>query len=122
MIPEPRQSHTTIAVIDRHTDGSFGLRALKQKLFVDGLSYLLQEIYGIENKNSEINKVCKSLTSIISLNQSCIPTVYGNILFHQIYMHYYWNNAVNIFWYVTIFWCIVFDIMTIFLWLIDRAL
>jgi hypothetical protein len=63
---EPRQSHTTIAVIDRHTDGSFGLRALKQKLFVDGLSYLLQEIYGIENKNSEINKVCKILMVLIS--------------------------------------------------------
>ncbi|KAF4529055.1 hypothetical protein B566_EDAN006076, partial [Ephemera danica] len=30
--------------------------ALKQKLYVDGLSYLLQEIYGIENKNSETNK------------------------------------------------------------------
>lgn len=43
-------------MIDRHSDGSYGLRALKQKLFVDGLSYLLQEIYGIENKNSEVNK------------------------------------------------------------------
>ncbi|XP_059481492.1 probable E3 ubiquitin-protein ligase MGRN1 [Neocloeon triangulifer] len=50
---EPRQSHTTIAVIDRHPDGTFGLRALKQKLYVDGLCYLLQEIYGIENKNNE---------------------------------------------------------------------
>lgn len=35
----------------------YGLRALKQKIFVDGLCYLLQEIYGIENKN--INKVRK---------------------------------------------------------------
>ena len=26
------------------------LKPLKQKLFVDGLSYLLQEIYGLENK------------------------------------------------------------------------
>lgn len=43
-------------MIDRHPDGTFGLRALKQKLYVDGLSYLLQEIYGIENKNNE-NKV-----------------------------------------------------------------
>jgi len=34
------------------------LRALKQKLFVDGLCYLVQEIYGIENKNIENNKVC----------------------------------------------------------------
>uniref|UniRef100_A0A0K8TL32 RING-type E3 ubiquitin transferase n=1 Tax=Tabanus bromius TaxID=304241 RepID=A0A0K8TL32_TABBR len=49
-----RQSHTTICVVDHHTDGTYALRALKQKIFVDGLSYLLQEIYGIENK--AINK------------------------------------------------------------------
>ncbi|GBP66593.1 E3 ubiquitin ligase RNF157 [Eumeta japonica] len=48
---EIRQSHTTIAVVERHSDGTYGLKALKQKLFVDGLCYLLQEIYGIENKN-----------------------------------------------------------------------
>ncbi|XP_046744537.1 probable E3 ubiquitin-protein ligase MGRN1 isoform X1 [Diprion similis] len=50
---EPKQSHTTIAVIEKHSDGSYVLKALKQKLYVDGLCYLLQEIYGIENKNSE---------------------------------------------------------------------
>ncbi|XP_059610999.1 probable E3 ubiquitin-protein ligase MGRN1 isoform X2 [Phlebotomus argentipes] len=53
-VEEHRQSHTTICVVDHHTDGTYVLRALKQKIFVDGLSYLLQEIYGIENKN--INK------------------------------------------------------------------
>ncbi|XP_054729823.1 E3 ubiquitin-protein ligase MGRN1 [Anastrepha obliqua] len=46
-----RQSHTTICVIDHHPEtSSYVLRALKQKIFVDGLCYLLQEIYGIENK------------------------------------------------------------------------
>uniref|UniRef100_A0A034VQP2 RING-type E3 ubiquitin transferase n=1 Tax=Bactrocera dorsalis TaxID=27457 RepID=A0A034VQP2_BACDO len=46
-----RQSHTTICVIDHHPEtNSYVLRALKQKIFVDGLCYLLQEIYGIENK------------------------------------------------------------------------
>lgn len=50
MLLECRQSHTTICVIDHHTDGTYALRALKQKIFVDGLCYLLQEIYGIENK------------------------------------------------------------------------
>ncbi|CAG9808266.1 unnamed protein product [Chironomus riparius] len=45
-------SHTTICVVDHHTsDGEYHLRAMKQKIFVDGLCYLLQEIYGIENKN-----------------------------------------------------------------------
>ncbi|XP_055628136.1 E3 ubiquitin-protein ligase MGRN1 [Toxorhynchites rutilus septentrionalis] len=47
---ESRQSHTTICVVDHHSDGTYALRALKQKIFVDGLCYLLQEIYGIENK------------------------------------------------------------------------
>lgn len=48
-----RQSHTTIATVEKLLDGSFVLKALKQKLFVDGLCYLLQEIYGIENKNND---------------------------------------------------------------------
>lgn len=41
---ESRQSSmTTICVIDHHSsDGTFVLRALKQKIFVDGLCYLLQ--------------------------------------------------------------------------------
>ncbi|KAJ8681190.1 hypothetical protein QAD02_016977 [Eretmocerus hayati] len=50
---EPKQSHTTIAIVEKHSDGSYVLKALKQKLYVDGLCYLLQEIYGIENKNTE---------------------------------------------------------------------
>ncbi|XP_039292455.1 E3 ubiquitin-protein ligase MGRN1 isoform X2 [Nilaparvata lugens] len=53
---ELRQSHTCIAVVDRHSDGSYVLKTLKQKLFVDGLCYLLQEIYGIENKTNELIK------------------------------------------------------------------
>ena len=59
---DAKQCHTTIAVIDRHSDGTYVLRALKQKLFVDGLCYLLQEIYGIENKNNESIKVSKLKT------------------------------------------------------------
>jgi len=54
---EPKQSHTTIAVVDHHSDGTYVLKALKQKLFVDGLCYLVQEIYGIENKNIDNAKV-----------------------------------------------------------------
>nr|XP_050853636.1 E3 ubiquitin ligase Rnf157 isoform X1 [Vespula vulgaris]XP_050853637.1 E3 ubiquitin ligase Rnf157 isoform X1 [Vespula vulgaris] len=53
---EPKQSHTTIAVVEKHSDGTYVLKALKQKLYVDGLCYLLQEIYGIENKNTESAK------------------------------------------------------------------
>ncbi len=38
--------------MDKHGEDTFILKPLKQKLFVDGLSYLLQEIYGIENKHA----------------------------------------------------------------------
>lgn len=48
-----RQSHTTIATVEKIAEGIYLLKALKQKLWVDGLCYLLQEIYGIENKNNE---------------------------------------------------------------------
>jgi len=47
-------------VVEKHSDGTYVLKALKQKLYVDGLCYLVQEIYGIENKNTENSKVRKS--------------------------------------------------------------
>ncbi len=49
----PRQSHSTLGLIDRYSDSSYVVKGLKQKLFVDGLCYLLQEIYGLENKVSD---------------------------------------------------------------------
>ena len=49
----PRQSHTTFGIVERSSDGGYILKAYKQKLFVDGLSYLLQEIYGLENKSTD---------------------------------------------------------------------
>ncbi|XP_019877959.2 probable E3 ubiquitin-protein ligase MGRN1 [Aethina tumida] len=50
---ELKQSHTTVATVEKLSDGTYLLKALKQKLYVDGLCYLLQEIYGIENKNND---------------------------------------------------------------------
>ena len=55
-LTEPRQSHCTVAVVEKHSDG-YSIKPVKQKLFVDGLCYLLQEIYGIENKNNKVSKV-----------------------------------------------------------------
>lgn len=46
------QSHVTMGSVDKYSDGSYSLKPLKQKLFCDGILYLLQEIYGIENKNT----------------------------------------------------------------------
>jgi hypothetical protein len=54
---DQKQSHTSIAVVERHSDGTYVLKALKQRLYVDGLCYLLQEIYGIENKGNDLVKV-----------------------------------------------------------------
>lgn len=52
------QAHMTFAIVDRSAaDGAYILKPLKQKQFVDGLPYLLQEIYGIENKLTEKCKV-----------------------------------------------------------------
>ncbi|XP_022252119.1 E3 ubiquitin-protein ligase MGRN1-like [Limulus polyphemus] len=53
---EPYQSHTLIAVVEKYSDNTYSLKPLKQKLFVDGLCYLMQEIYGIENKSVNHSK------------------------------------------------------------------
>ncbi|CAG2163643.1 unnamed protein product [Oppiella nova] len=53
---DPRQSHSLIAVVERNHENTHSMKPLKQKLFVDGLTYLLQEIYGIENKNALTTK------------------------------------------------------------------
>jgi hypothetical protein len=50
-------SHATFAVVEKSCDGGFMLKCLKQKQLIDGVCYLLQEIYGIENKNVERAKV-----------------------------------------------------------------
>ena len=53
---DPKQSHSLIASIEKIYEEVFSLKPIKQKLFVDGLSYLLQEIYGIENKVNKAEK------------------------------------------------------------------
>uniref|UniRef100_A0A8C1WTK4 E3 ubiquitin-protein ligase n=1 Tax=Cyprinus carpio TaxID=7962 RepID=A0A8C1WTK4_CYPCA len=53
-------SHVLLATFEKHMDGSYCVKPLKQKQVVDGVSYLLQEIYGIENKyNSQESKVAE---------------------------------------------------------------
>lgn len=43
------QSQTTIVEIAKDTDGAFIPHVLKQKIWVEGISYELQEIYGMEH-------------------------------------------------------------------------
>ncbi|CAI9735227.1 E3 ubiquitin-protein ligase MGRN1-like [Octopus vulgaris] len=50
-------SHVTFAMVERNSDSGYVLKPLKQKQCVGGLCYLLQEIYGIENKNLERSKL-----------------------------------------------------------------
>ncbi|XP_062576969.1 probable E3 ubiquitin-protein ligase MGRN1 isoform X2 [Saccostrea cucullata] len=54
----PCHCHLTYAVVEKSSvDGGYMIKALKQKQFVDGLLYLLQEIYGIENKHTDRSKL-----------------------------------------------------------------
>ncbi|XP_038633244.1 E3 ubiquitin ligase RNF157 isoform X2 [Scyliorhinus canicula] len=43
-------SHVLLTTFDKNSDGNCSVKPLKQKQVVDGVIYLLQEIYGIENK------------------------------------------------------------------------
>ncbi|KAM8787309.1 E3 ubiquitin ligase RNF157 isoform 2-T2 [Rhynchonycteris naso] len=56
--------HVLLGTFEKHTDGTFCVKPLKQKQVVDGVSYLLQEIYGIENKyNTQESKVAEDEVS-----------------------------------------------------------
>ncbi|KAM5272987.1 E3 ubiquitin ligase RNF157 isoform 2-T2 [Ctenodactylus gundi] len=56
--------HVLLGTFEKHADGSFCVKPLKQKQVVDGVSYLLQEIYGIENKyNTQDSKVAEDEVS-----------------------------------------------------------
>jgi len=48
-LPSSVHSQATHAVIERKDDDHYLVRVVKQIIWVDGLSYELQEIYGIEN-------------------------------------------------------------------------
>ena len=43
------QTQTTYATLLKKEDGSYAVQVVKQKIWVDGVSYELQEIFGIEN-------------------------------------------------------------------------
>ena len=46
------QSQTTFAKLDKDEEGHWLPRVIKQKIWVEGTSYELQEIYGIENSSA----------------------------------------------------------------------
>uniref|UniRef100_A0AC34Q5X1 RING-type E3 ubiquitin transferase n=1 Tax=Panagrolaimus sp. JU765 TaxID=591449 RepID=A0AC34Q5X1_9BILA len=55
----PTQVQATLCSIERSSDqtAAYILKPLKQKLIVDGVTYLMQEIYGIENKEMSAKSI-----------------------------------------------------------------
>ena len=43
------QSQTTFACVAKNEEGQYMCKVLKQKIWVEGISYELQEIYGMEH-------------------------------------------------------------------------
>ncbi|KAB0400716.1 hypothetical protein E2I00_008343, partial [Balaenoptera physalus] len=64
--------HVLLGTFEKHTDGTFCVKPLKQKQVVDGVSYLLQEIYGIENKYNTQESKASSIHSSESLQAGCL--------------------------------------------------
>jgi hypothetical protein len=50
-------SHALFATLEQTMETTFVIKPLKQKQMVDGVYYMLQEIFGIENKNSSDSKM-----------------------------------------------------------------
>eukprot|EP00118_Oscarella_pearsei_P000258 m.4543 g.4543 ORF g.4543 m.4543 type:complete len:438 (+) comp10926_c0_seq2:28-1341(+) len=46
-------SHSLIASIEKSSDGCYTLKPVKQKQMIDGCLFILQEIYGLENKDKK---------------------------------------------------------------------
>ena len=44
------QAQLSICSLDKINDNGYSIKVTKQKLWVEGVEYLLQEVYGIENK------------------------------------------------------------------------
>uniref|UniRef100_K7F371 E3 ubiquitin-protein ligase n=1 Tax=Pelodiscus sinensis TaxID=13735 RepID=K7F371_PELSI len=92
--------HVLLATFEKHADGSFCVKPLKQKQVVDGVSYLLQEIYGIENKyntqdskifNSQITKQNIAKCKRVKANKKANPTIFvrwKNLKFCRFYTTY----------------------------------
>ncbi|XP_065065763.1 probable E3 ubiquitin-protein ligase MGRN1 [Rhopilema esculentum] len=46
----PSQCEVTFATFEKNSDSTYSIKFLKQKIVADGVCYIIQEIYGIENK------------------------------------------------------------------------
>lgn len=59
----PGQSNSLVATVEKsQLDESYSIKPLKQLIFVDGIQYILQDIYGIEHKRLPSRNITKSST------------------------------------------------------------
>ena len=71
------QSQTTFACVAKNEEGQHMCKVLKQKIWVEGISYELQEIYGMEHasdghvKTQVCNFWCKSALSLVQQYLNC---------------------------------------------------
>lgn len=103
-LPEPAgasltswtQAQTTYATLLKKEDGSFGISVVKQKIWVEGISYELQEIFGIENCSTgmpldegESGKECVVClsemrdTTVLPCRHMCMCSGCARMLRHQ---------------------------------------
>ena len=50
-------AHFVFCVFEKSIDNIFSVKVLKQKQNIDGISFILQEIYGMESKGSSDKSV-----------------------------------------------------------------
>ena len=50
-------AHFVFCVFEKSADNVFSMKVLKQKQNIDGVSFILQEIYGMESKGSSDKSV-----------------------------------------------------------------
>lgn len=84
--PMPRQSQSLIATIEKNqSDESYTIKPLKQLIFVDGIQFILQDIYGAEN-NELLCVICMSDnrdTMLLPCRHLCLCSPCAQSLTHQ---------------------------------------
>lgn len=95
-LPKWVQAQTTYATLVKGEDGKYLVRVLKQKIWVDGTSYELQEIYGIEGSaggtaaaGDDTGKECVICmselrdTTVLPCRHMCMCSGCAKLLRHQ---------------------------------------
>ena len=66
------QSLLTVCNLEEVREGVHVLKVLKQKLLVDGVEYLLQEIYGLENKKTQPQVCVRVCVCVCVCVRACV--------------------------------------------------